>query len=119
MPDWRTATSQAFNADELQKALSDPEAAIRLLLENPVIRRMILESLRKIVEPLVVASNLTWLVFRSAFDMITDPAQIEECLKDPHAFFAYMLKKVWELSIVHWSYTHALCLHLFGFRAYL
>ena len=65
---------------------------------------MILESLRKVVEPLVVASNLTWLVFRSAFDMITDPAQIEECVKDPHAFFAYMLKQVCELSISHLPY---------------
>ena len=75
-----------------------------MLLENPIVRRMILESLRKVLEPLVVASNLTWLVFRSAFDMITDPAQIEECVKDPHAFFAYMLKKVCELPIGNWPY---------------
>lgn len=54
---------------------------------------MILEGLRKVLEPLVLASNLTWLVFRSAFDMITEPKQIEECLQDPPAFFDYMLKK--------------------------
>jgi hypothetical protein len=79
--------------DELEKALEDPQAAVELLLENPVIRRMILEGLRKVLEPLVVASNLTWLVFRSAFDLITDQAQIEEALNDPHKFFTYMLKK--------------------------
>lgn len=94
---WNRA--QIFNADELQKALSDPQAAIRLLLENPVVRRMVLESLRKVLEPLVIASNLTWLVFRSAFDMVTQPEQIEECVKDPHAFFAYMLKTVCRPSI--------------------
>ena len=66
--------------DELQKAMEDPEAAVRLLLENPIIRRMILEGLRKLLEPLVIASNLTWLVFRSAFDMITDVEQVEAAL---------------------------------------
>ena len=55
---------------------------------------MVLESLRKVLEPLVIASNLTWLVFRSAFDMVTQPEQIEQCVNDPHEFFAYMLKKV-------------------------
>jgi hypothetical protein len=85
--------AQAFNVDELQKAMEDPEAAVRLLLENPIIRRMLLEGLRKLLEPLVIASNLTWLVFRSAFDMITDVEQVEAALADPQAFFQYMLKK--------------------------
>ena len=86
-----------FNADELAKAIQDPGAAIRLLLENPAIRRMLLESLRKVLEPLVIASNLTWLIFRSAFDMITEPEQIEACVQNPQDFLAYMLKKVREL----------------------
>ena len=58
---------------------------------------MVLESLRKVLEPLVVASNLTWLIFRSAFDMITEPEQIEACVQNPQDFLAYMLKKVREL----------------------
>ena len=88
-----------FNADELAKAIQDPGAAVRLLLENPVIRRMVLESLRKVLEPIVTASNLTWLIFRSAFDMITEPEQIEACVQNPQEFFAYMLKKVSKLSV--------------------
>lgn len=88
-----------FNADELAKAIQDPGAAVRMLLENPLIRRMVLESLRKVLEPVVIASNLTWLIFRSAFDMITEPEQIEACVQNPHDFFAYMLKKVRKLSV--------------------
>lgn len=62
---------------------------------------MILENLRKVLEPVVVASNLTWLIFRSAFDMIKDSEQIEACVQNPQEFLAYMLKKVRELSIGH------------------
>jgi hypothetical protein len=84
---------KSFNVDELQKALEDPQKFIEMLLENPLIRRMILEGLRKVLEPLVIASSLTWLIFRAAFDLLTERAQIEMALDDAHAFFEYMLKK--------------------------
>ena len=82
-----------FNIEEIKKALEDPEAAVRMLLGNPIIKRMAISSMRKLLEPLCLARGLTWLVFRSAVEIVTELEQLEKAFADPGSFFEWMLEK--------------------------
>jgi hypothetical protein len=78
--------------EQLQDALSDPEAFVHMLVSNPVIKKMIIDGLRQVLEPIVILrEGLTWKIVADVLEAVTGPDKIEALVAEPAKIFDELL----------------------------
>eukprot|EP01048_Picozoa_sp_COSAG05_P029005 COSAG05_NODE_9308_length_633_cov_0.636704_1_plen_181_part_10 len=95
---WRSVhphLAKLCSPEQLQAGLEDPGAFIKLLLENPIIRKMVIAGLQPVLEPLVIKAipGLPWHVFAPGLELVTELTRIEAIVAEPSRTFHELLEK--------------------------
>ena len=89
-----------LNPDQLDKVLEDPKEFLMTIVNNPVIRRLIIDKLKPVLEPVMEIYGLTWHISYIVLDAVLDFERIEAIVADPPTVFKRLLEKGGPICIV-------------------
>ena len=75
--------------EELQAAVSDPEAFIKVVLaaSGPAAKKLLMAKLRPVLEPILERSGLRWRDVIPVIDAVDTMEQLEQAIDTPQVFF--------------------------------
>jgi hypothetical protein len=89
-----------LNPDQLDKVLEDPKEFLITIVNNPVIRRLIIDKLKPVLEPVMEIYGLTWHISYIVLDAVLDYERIKAIVADPPTVFKRLLEKGGPICIV-------------------